>query len=207
MAMKLSSEILTVPNALSAYRILAAPAILHFIYSGRQEMFLLFLCINIVSDILDGAIARAFNMQTNFGARLDSIGDIGTYIIAAYGILKFKWHEISSAGTLLWIFVAFFLLPFVVSYLKFGKLPSLHLYSSKIGGTLDGVLFFYLFFFGYNQWILALAIVWGIWSFIEQLIILLILKELKSDVKGLYWVLKSVKQGEVLNSIKEAAQP
>jgi cardiolipin synthase (CMP-forming) len=193
MAMRINSQILTVPNALSGYRVLVTPLILYFIFAGWQQFFLLFLFINIISDILDGAIARAFKMQTNFGARLDSIGDIGTYIAAAYGTIEFKWHDISNAGGWLWIFVAFFILPFIVSFLKFRKLPSLHLYSSKIGGAIDGVFFFYLFFFGYSPWLLALAIGWGICSFIEQIVVLLLLTKLKPDAKGLYWVLKSLK--------------
>ena len=183
---------LNAPNLLSGYRIFIFPLIIFFIYTGRVELYLLFLCINLLTDILDGAIARLCKSQTSFGARLDSLGDICTYVIAGYGIFHFKWHEIGNATMWAWIFLLVFLWTFLISFIRFNKYPSLHLYSCKIGGVLDGVLFLYLFLIGYNQWLFMLAMVWGTLSFIEEIVVLLVLKELRSDCKGLYWVLKSM---------------
>ena len=49
-------EILTIPNALSFYRLAMFPLILYFILSGRESLFALFLVINLVTDILYGFI-------------------------------------------------------------------------------------------------------------------------------------------------------
>jgi CDP-diacylglycerol--glycerol-3-phosphate 3-phosphatidyltransferase len=190
MAVNKKENIWNIPNLLSAYRIAVFPYILFLIYIGRQEAYLIFFCINIVTDILDGAIARCFKLQTNFGARLDSIADVGSYILAGYGLMHFKWDTLSEVHSWIWIYVGAFIVPYIVSYLRFRKFPSLHLYSSKIGGALDGIFFFYLFFFGYNALLFTGAIVWGIASFIEMIAVLLLLKELRSDCKGLYWVMK-----------------
>ena len=48
---------------------------------------MLFFAINLITDILDGFIARRFNMETEFGARLDSLADIGTYAMAFIGMI------------------------------------------------------------------------------------------------------------------------
>jgi len=183
-------NIFNLPNLLSFYRVAAFPFILFFVYSGNERLFSVFLCINLITDILDGLIARAFKLQTRFGARLDSLADIGTYILAFCGIFKFKWFEISQSALMIWIFLGTYLLSYIVSIVRFGKFPSLHLYSCKIGGYIQGIFFFVLFFSGYYAWLFKLAMGWGIISYLEETIVLLILPEMRSNSKGLYWVVR-----------------
>ena len=183
-------NIFNVPNLLSFYRLLAFPVVLFFACSGNEKLFSIFLCINLVTDILDGLIARAFKLQTQFGARLDSLADIGTYILAFCGIFIFKWHYIGQSGILLWLFLGTYIFSFIVSLVRFGKFPSLHLYSCKIGGYIQGIFFFVLFYSGYYPWLFYLAIGCGIASYLEETIILLLLPEMRSNSKGLYWVIR-----------------
>lgn len=183
-------NIYNVPNLLSGYRLLSAPYVVYIAFTGEQNMYVLLLAINVLTDILDGIIARRFGLQTKFGARLDSLADAGTYIGVASGIASFKWHEFSGVIPWLWVFGLAFALPYAVSYIRFRKLPSLHLYSSKIGGTLDGIFLAYLFLFGFSQWLFFLAVCWGILSFIEMTAVVLTLKELKPDCKGIYRTIK-----------------
>ena len=79
-----------VPNALSAYRILALPFISYALFTADRDLFILLLSINLISDILDGLIARLFNLQTEFGAKLDSVADIGTYLMAFIGMITLE---------------------------------------------------------------------------------------------------------------------
>lgn len=69
-------KIVTVPNLLSFYRLLAFPLILWLIISGKERLFAIFLIINLVTDFLDGFIARVFNQETDLGAKLDSFAMI-----------------------------------------------------------------------------------------------------------------------------------
>ncbi len=190
MAIKQRENIWNLPNLLSVYRLVIFPYVLYLIFNSKQEAYLLFFCINIVTDILDGAIARIFKQQTEFGARLDSLADIGSYILAGYGLIHFKWSVISHSYFWITTYLAVFVLVYIISYMKFGKFPSLHLYSSKISGALAGFFFFYLFVWGYNGLLFTIAIAWGILSLLEMIAVLLYLKKLKSDCKGLYWVIK-----------------
>ncbi len=182
-------RIFNLPNLLSFYRLVAFPFILYLVFKGNEHLFSILLCINLVTDILDGLIARTFKLETKFGARLDSLADIGTYILAITGILIFKWTEVGSAGIMLWVFIGTYLFSYLVSIIKFGKFPSLHLYSCKTGGYVQGIFFFVLFFSGYYQWLFFLAMIWGIVSYTEETIILLLLPEMRSNCKGIYWVM------------------
>ena len=100
-------------------------------------------CIGLITDILDGLIARLFNMKTEFGARLDSLADVGLYINALIGGIVFKWEAVAPHAWMVVTFVLFYVAMELMSYLKFRSHASLHLYSSKVGGYIQGVFLFY----------------------------------------------------------------
>lgn len=187
----LNKKHLNIPNLLSLYRILAFPLVLYFAFSGQEKLFAIFLVINLITDILDGLIARTFKLETDFGARLDSIADIGTYILAFTGVMIFKLHHFTPHLFSFCLFIGLFLGANLLAIIKFGRTASLHLYSSKIGGYIQGSFFFTLFVFDFYAGFYYFMITWGILSFCEHITIQLIIPELKSNLKGLYWVLKS----------------
>lgn len=182
---------LNVPNILSFYRILSFPFVLYLILTNRENAFVIFLIINLITDILDGAIARMFNMQTEFGARLDSIADDGTIVLAITGILFFKLNDFSPHLFSFLLFLFFYLLTIIISMIKFKRLASFHLYSAKIAAYIQGVFFIVLFVFDFYPLFYYFMIIWGIASFMENIIIQVMEPELISNAKGLYWVLKN----------------
>lgn len=186
-------NILNVPNALSLYRLLAFPLILYFALTGQEKWYTIFLCISLISDILDGNIARYYKLQTKFGAALDNLADVCTYFMAFLGIFMFKWEDIAPHAWILYLFLFIFIVSYLVSFIRFGKIPGLHLYSAVSAGYLQGTFFFVLFVFGFYPWFYYLVLIWGILAYIEKILILLRLDDIRSGVKGLYWLIKSEK--------------
>ncbi len=182
---------LNVPNVLSFYRLISFPFVLFFILTNRESVFVILLIINLITDILDGAVARIFNLCTAFGAKLDSLADDGTIILAILGIVYFKLEEFAPYFSSFLIFLIIYFLTMVISLIKFRRFPGMHLYSAKIGAYLQGLFFFILFVFDFNSIFYYIVIVWGIISLIENIIIMLLESEMRSDFKGLYWVLKN----------------
>lgn len=181
---------INVPNILSFYRLISFPAVLYFALSGKEDIFVILLVINLITDALDGIIARAFKLETEFGAKLDAYADIGMYITAIIGVIMFKSEDLAPHYLSLSVFIFVFIVPKIISYFRFKVFPSLHLYSSKVGGYMQGVFFFVLFVYGFNVIFYYFVILFGILTFVEQIVILLIIPESKSNLKGLYWVLK-----------------
>jgi cardiolipin synthase len=179
-----------IPNLLSLYRLISFPAILFFVLTGKQYVFIILLSINLITDILDGFIARRFNMKTEFGARLDSWADMGTLILAFAGLIKFQFDFMILHKLGLGFYVFLYILSLAITLLKFGRLCGLHLYSYKITGYLQGIFIVILFGYGNIEWFYWLMIIVGCWANIEEIVIFLLLKEPKSNVKGLYWLLK-----------------
>ena len=185
------NNIYTIPNLLSLYRLLMFPYILYLSISRQEQLFAILLTINLITDVLDGLIARCFNMQTELGARLDSIADLGTYIAAIVGIFFFRASDFHPYLVSFSIFIFLLCFAHILSLIKFRRLPSLHLYSWKIGGYIEGAFFIVLFTFGFYVVFYYVMIIWGILAFCEHIIIQLIIPKMKSNAKGLYWILKN----------------
>lgn len=183
-------NILNAPNAISFYRLITFPVILVLALLGYEQLFVILLCINLVSDIVDGFLARTFNLVTRFGAALDNLADIGTYILALYGVFAFRWTAIQPHAWILYLFLAIFIISYLVAFIRFGKIPGLHLYSSVSAGYLQGVFFFVLFVWGFNPWLYYVALGWGALAYIEKIVVLLIVDDIRPGIKGLYWLLK-----------------
>ncbi len=181
------------PNLLSAYRILMFPVIAAIVFLNYKSAFAILLCINLFTDILDGFIARRFKLQTAFGARLDSWADVGTYLLAFGGLLRFEMGFVQTHVTGLLLFTTLYVLSFAVTFAKFGGICGLHLYSFKLTGYLQGLFFALLFTYGNIEWFYYLMITAGCLANIEEIVIFTLLRRPQSNVKGLYWVLKNTR--------------
>ena len=185
-------EIYTIPNLITIYRLVAFPLILYFVIAGKESLFTIFLVINLLSDALDGYIARTFKMETELGAKLDSFADNLTYLLVFAGIYAFKLEELLPYKVSFLIFIGILILTVILSLIKFRKFPSLHLYTTKIGGYIQGAFFICLFTIGFITPFYYFVICWGIIGAVESIAIQLILPEMRSNVKGLYWIIKEI---------------
>lgn len=183
-------NILNVPNLISLYRLLVFPVILFMAITGQEKWFVILLCISLVSDVLDGNIARFLKLQTNFGAALDNLADICTYAMALLGLFLFKWTVIEPHAWILYLFLGVFILSYMIAFYRFGKIPGLHLYSAVSAGYIQSAFFFVLFVFGFYPWMYYLAVGWGVIAYVEKILVLLRLDDIKIGVKGLYWLIK-----------------
>jgi cardiolipin synthase len=182
-----------VPNLLSAYRLAVLPVILWALAAGRRDTFFVLICVSLVTDILDGWIARHFRLETEFGARLDTAADDLTYLAAFLGFLvlepDFLWtHRVGFA-----LLLASKLLPIAVSLVRFHRTTSLHLYSSKAVGYAQGFFIFFYYVLGFSSWYFLFTVALSVVACLEKLAVLLALPELRSNARGLYWVLASTR--------------
>jgi cardiolipin synthase (CMP-forming) len=181
----------TIPNVLSLYRIVIFPFVLWLILSGKEYLFTTFITISFITDFLDGFIARRFNMQTDIGVKLDSWADFGTYILAFIAIGIFKWPVIKPHAMMLYVFAAVMGLSYLIVFAKFKGLIGLHTYMFKVTGYLQGAFIVALFVWGFYLLPYYVCLAWGTLACVEEIIIILMLKQAKMNVKGLYWLLQN----------------
>ena len=182
---------LNVPNVISIVRIILTPVMLACIVMNNEQVFTWMLFAALISDILDGLIARIFKLHTELGARLDSIGDLGMYACAVTGIFGFKWEFLAENFAVIFVVIGFFLLARIFTFIRYKKVfNNFHSYSSKLMAYAQGIFIMTLFLFGYKPYLFYPACMIGILANIEEYLLLCLLPVEKTNVKGLYWVLK-----------------
>ncbi len=118
---------LTVPNALSALRILLVPVFLVLVLVGEDLAAFIVIVISSVSDFLDGIIARRFGQITKLGQLLDPAAD-RLFIFAAVIALAVRevvpwWVVVIIVGRDVFLAV----LGLVLAQHGYGPLPVHHL--------------------------------------------------------------------------------
>ncbi|MFI5149705.1 MAG: CDP-alcohol phosphatidyltransferase family protein [Bacteroidia bacterium] len=190
----MKKKLALIPNMLSIYRMLALPFLLMAILNGKSGTFILLLSINLISDILDGFIARRFHFESELGARLDSFADIGTYAMAFTGMFVFQFdflHDhLSAFITMLIMYVT----PQLVSLFRFHRPTSLHLYSSKVLGYVQGLFIVHLFLTGGSHLFFSVMFVLSCITYSEVLLIVLFIPALRSNAKGLLFMIRDFKK-------------
>lgn len=69
-----------IPNILTMIRFLLIPAIIIFCLQQNYILAIIFLTISGITDILDGVIARKYNLITDFGKLMDPLADKATQV-------------------------------------------------------------------------------------------------------------------------------
>lgn len=187
-------KVINVPNALSIYRIVALPFIVWSIVDGNKSIYITLLSINLITDILDGWIARTFHLETELGARLDSFADIGTYLMAFSGMIILEGPFVNEHALAFSFVIGMYALPQIISLIRFRRPTSFHLYSSKTLGYIQGIFIFTYFVFGYTPWYFYFMVIASCVVYAEALVIVLSIPALRSNVKGIYFMLKENKK-------------
>lgn len=86
-----SEQVLTVPNVLSALRLVGVPVFLWAIVTEQDVLALVLLAASGITDWLDGAIARRYGLVSRLGQLLDPVAD---RLYIASTLLGLAWREI-----------------------------------------------------------------------------------------------------------------
>ncbi len=182
---------LNIPNLLSLFRIFLAPFLLLVSWMQNPTLFFTILFLMLLSDALDGIIARALNQTSDIGAKLDSYGDIVTYLstpLAAWWL----WPKVMMEEKFYIILAIFvYILPAIFSLIKFRSLASYHTWITKISAVLMSVGIVMLF--GFNDSSIFHISVWFlVIEAVENIAITLLINRPKTDVRSLWHVWKGM---------------
>ncbi len=182
--MSFKQDMFKAPNLVSSIRILIAPILFVFAFQGMENWFLGALLFSGFTDVVDGFLARRFNMITPLGAHLDSWGDFTIYSTMA-ACAWILWPEITRRELLYYALILFsFLLPALVGLVKFGKLTGYHTWAVKVAvlATFVGYVALYA---ELASWPFMLASILCVIAGTEEILITFILREERTDVRSL----------------------
>jgi phosphatidylglycerophosphate synthase len=176
------------PNALSLLRIACAPLLVLFAVTGQQAAYTWVLVPALTTDALDGWIARSCGLQSRLGARLDTLGDSLTWCAGLAGLLAFQRDVLWRHRWLIGAIVVLWALENLCAWWRYGRLSSFHTVLAKVSGVLLGIYLATLFMFGQIDVLLYLAAGASLLTSLEELVLLALLPEWRSDLKGLWWL-------------------
>jgi len=173
-----------VANIISGLRVAAMPVLLIVAWSGYAAAFLVGLALCLISDMVDGWLARHYRQTSVLGAKMDSWADLAMYAVlppAAWWL----WPDlVRQEATSVVIALASYTLPVVVGLLKFRRLTSYHTWGAKCSSVLVGAGVVLLL--GWRTpWTFRIAIVVLAAAEIEEIAITLTLREWRADVPSI----------------------
>ena len=137
-----------IPNLLSSFRIIVAPFIFVTAWQDQPNLFLVILAVALLSDAVDGFVARRFKVTSKTGTKLDSWGDFITYITVALCAWRL-WPEIlHREAFFVMTGIVLFVLPVIAGYIKFKRLLCYHTWAAKIQAVLMCISIYILFITG-----------------------------------------------------------
>lgn len=179
-----------VPNLLSTLRLILNPVLWALALLELRVQLGILLAIAFITDGLDGYIARRFNLSTKFGSRLDSIADTLLQISVWIWLLLLEPQAIIDHPWIFWSASLISLISMLLGLIKFGKLPNLHLYSTKIAGFAYSLFMVTTFLFeGYIE-ILFFAMIFFVFvGAMETTLLQLISRKTNEKMGSLLFVL------------------
>lgn len=120
------------PNYLTATRIALMPAVLVAALSGSRRWFVVLLIASLLTDALDGFLARRLKAETDFGRKLDSAADYLTLLTGIAGI-ALLWPGLMH-HELPWVVagLASFFAVVVYGFARLGRAPCYHTWATKV---------------------------------------------------------------------------
>ena len=191
-------------NAITLYRILAAPLLLYLLVSNRLDTFAKFLVLSFFTDLIDGFLARKFKVTSILGTRMDSIGDDLTVLMAVIGMIMYK-SEFMLEHKLAFLTLFFlFLIQISYSLIKYHKFTSFHTYLAKVGALLQGLFLIHIFIMPDPDLFLfySAVIITGL-DLIEEIAMVYILPGWLTNVKGIFWLPENVQLNKIKNKSYE----
>ena len=180
---------MNIPQLLILFRFLLAPIILglaYFLGNEAKLIIVVLMYLGLLSDILDGIIARKQNISSATLRRLDSQVDMIFWFSIGLSTWILYPALISNNSWSITAILAMELACYAISLVKFKKETCTHAFLSKLWGLSLLAAFTSLIGFNYAGWAFQLAIVLGLISHIDRILITLMLPKWTHDVPSAF---------------------
>lgn len=179
------------PNAVTIVRVALLPLLLWLAVAGNRHAFGALLLCCLAGDVLDGMLARALRAMSPLGSLLDSIADALLFVTAVAGVLLLYPDEVAAHRVAFWCTPAAWLSENMAALVRYGRLSSFHTYLSRAAAVAMGAFGAVLIVRGFEPILLRTAAAAVALATIEEFVLLYLLPEWTSDVRGVAWVLRS----------------
>lgn len=182
----MKEKIYNFPNALTLLRMILVGVMWLFFFQHQNVIIGVVLAISLFTDFLDGFLARKLRQETKFGAKFDSLADniqgISIIIWTPFLLKEMFFNNLAIISVAMSIAVASWLF----AAIKFKRNPEFHLISNKIAMCVIGLFIVHALIFTYNQIFLYVAVVVGIATSAEEILITSTHEEIDENIKTFF---------------------
>lgn len=175
----------TFPVVCIGYRLLAGPLLLWTAWQDQRTAFVAIFVLAVLSDIVDGIVARRLGVVTAQLREADSRADLCLYLCVIAAIWRIYPDVLGQYWVPLTIAIASQCLQWLTALIKYGRLASYHSYSAKIWGITLAIATVALFAYDYAGHTFLAALIIGIFHNLEEVAMTMVLPEWSYDVKTL----------------------
>lgn len=172
---------------LTGLRLLSVPLL--WVLALRASTFWLGIGFGIagLTDVLDGPVARHTGKSSEFGGQMDSAADILLMASVFWWFVLITPEFFLENATPLVIWAVIGTVSVVATYVRFGRMGNLHLYSAKLAGVLGYLFVVSYFVFGdYSRLFFAIAMGAAILASTETLLFALTRSEPSDRVGSIF---------------------
>ena len=180
---------MNIPVALILFRLLLAPIILalaYFIGESSKIVIVILMYLGLFSDILDGIIARKQKISSEKLRRMDSQTDMIFWLSIGFATWMLYPKLISDNAIVIWILIGMEISCYTISLIKFKKETCTHSWLSKLWGLALLAAFTSLIGFNHAGIPFATAIILGLISHLDVILIIIILPKWTHDIPSAY---------------------
>mgnify|MGYP001030116484 FL=1 len=180
-------DYLTIPNVLSASRIVFLPLLYGLCLARLEIPFVIVYALVGMTDFFDGIAARRLNQCSAFGKTLDSIADLPFYLSSAFFMAFLHLQYLKPVMLLLYVMLGFLALSFVVSSIRCRKPILMHTFLLKLVAVL---VYFVVILSSFVDTTIPVAVILAIYilGFIEEILIWLVHGEVDPDSPTIFRV-------------------
>lgn len=184
-----------VVNGITMYRLVTAPFLLLLAIMGQYVAFKWLIAFSFFTDAIDGPLSRKYKVTSVFGSRLDSVADDATVLVSTLGLWIVQPGFIRENWIVIAGLFALFGIQTVAALIAYKKVTSFHTYLAKTAAIVQAAFFISFFFdFDFVQFLFIAAVAITAIQLVEEIILVIMLREWKANVKGLYWIWRSGNQ-------------
>lgn len=174
-------------NMCTTYRIVICPVLLVMLFNDHPA-FKWVLLSAFITDALDGFLARAFRVTSKLGAKLDSLADDILFLVSVTAILYMNSEIFSQNYLIISLMFLILFIKMLFLWILHNKIISgLHTYSTKAAAFFQAVFFLHAVFLVPSQFIFMVMVVLTILAMVEEIMIIILNKELKPNTKSLFF--------------------
>lgn len=177
----------TVPNALSAIRLLGVPALVVLVHQGHVAWFAALYAVLGLTDFLDGRLARAWNQTSAFGSMLDSVADAAYYVSTAYFAMRLFPAYITPSIPLVIACLSLYAALMLVSKVRVGRILLPHTHLSRIAGALVVLVVFASFVMDTTRPLQGVMALYAV-AIVEQMAMIGWYGDIPLDTRSILWL-------------------